>query len=157
MPLSPMNCACERFTRQASNWPVRQQPATCRRRRSRCVRCVARQPAATLASPSCCSLPRNSSSCFIFLFPPRFPLFEVPTSSGERGERGSLPRSGARFAHAGRKGGGGPEGGRLLLLEPTWINNSVTFTTHYFPDSSASSTRRSRYRRSRSLMTDCSF
>ena len=52
-------------------------------------------------SPPSCSLPRNSSSCFIFLFPPRFPLFEVPppVSKGGRG----LPRSGARFAHAGRE------------------------------------------------------
>ena len=139
-----MNCACERFTRQASNWPARLRrdsplPAAAAARDV----CGAWHGNQRPRSPSpSCSLPRNSSSCFIFLFPPRFPLFEVPPPV-------SLPGSGARFAHAGRKGGGprkGGRGGRVLLLKPTWINNSVTFTTHYFPDSSASSTRRSRYR-----------
>ena len=139
MPLSPMNCACERFTRQASERLASHGElpsyllAMCAVRGT-----VTNGGAAHLLVARSLTRSREivlRASYF------SFPLISRSSKylSGERavggGGRARWPGR-AVVSHTqareteGRKKG---RGRRLLLLNLTWINNSVTFTTHYFP------------------------
>ena len=59
--------------------------------------CAVRGTVTSHARPPARSLPRNSSSCFIFLFPPRFPLSEVPPPVSEQGRARGLAQVGRSF------------------------------------------------------------